>query len=272
MPQSVHRSVQGAWVVAALLTVACSPARAFASGAESMTPGAGTSFTLGGSSQSDDDVEKTSSRVVMADFNRDGILDRAEATSSPADHSVAGFLTIWLGQSGGTFREISSKSVLGHTPQSIVSGDFNRDGIPDLIVGDASGALTLFVGDGSGNVTAAGEIGHLDSVVSIAVADFNHDGISDIAVSDSRGSSVVVLLDDGSGSFRSSSSIPLRMMGTKPHVAVADFDGDGNPDLAVVYDDEDGDTFDVLLGNGKGAFIHAPELSRVRDPNSHCVT
>ena len=46
----------------------------------------------------------------------------------------------------------------------------------------------------------------------------------------------------------------------------------GIPDLAVVYDDDDGDTYDVMLGNGSGAFTFAPSLSLARDPNSHCVT
>jgi hypothetical protein len=62
------------------------------------------------------------------------------------------------------------------------------------------------------------------------------------------------------------------MPGTSPHLAAADFNGDGIPDLAVVYDDDEGATFDVLLGSGKGAFTLSPRLSLVRDPNSHCVT
>jgi hypothetical protein len=103
------------------------------------------------------------------------------------------------------------------------------------------------------------------------VADFNHDGILDMAVSDWHAGTVVVLLGAGNGSFRSEWSFPLRMPGTTPHIAAADFNGDGIPDLAVVYDDEDEDTFDVMLGNGNGSFSYAPNRSLVRDPNSHCV-
>lgn len=46
----------------------------------------------------------------------------------------------------------------------------------------------LFLGDGTGNLVAVGNIAHLGSVVSIAVGDFNHDGIPDMAVSDWRSS------------------------------------------------------------------------------------
>ena len=48
----------------------------------------------------------------------------------------------------------------------------------------------------------------------------------DIAVSDWRASSVTILLGDGKGSFGHTWSFPLRMRGTKPHIAAADFNGD----------------------------------------------
>ncbi len=228
--------------------------------------------TSGAAAESDSAPDKAARLIVMADFNRDGIADMAEATLPAGDHSGAGFLTISLGQADGTFKQIASKPVLGHAPHDIVAGDFNQDGIPDVIVGDDDGALMLFLGDGTGNLVPAGNIAHLDSVVSIAVADFNHDGILDLAVSDWRASSVTIFLGAGKGSFRSGSSFPLRMGGTTPHLAAADFNGDGIPDLAVVYDNEDGDTFDVMLGNGNGTFTLAPHLGLIRDPNSHCAT
>jgi hypothetical protein len=221
---------------------------------------------------SGDSPDEDSRLMVMGDFNRDGITDIAEATSATGDDSGPAFLTVSLGNADGTFKQTASKTLLGHAPRSIVSGDFNGDGIPDVIVGDEDGSLRLFLGDGTGNMASAGDIAHLDSVVSITVADFNHDGIPDIAVSDWRASSVTVFLGIGNGSFRQAWSAPLRMRGTVPHVSAADFNGDGILDLAVVYDDDEGGTFEVMLGNGKGTFTDAPELSTVRDPNSHCAT
>ena len=152
------------------------------------------------------------------------------------------------------------------------AADFNRDGIQDVVVGDDDGSLRLFLGDGTGNLTPAGDVGHLDSVVSIAVADFNRDGIPDMAVSDWRGSMVTVLLGAGNGSFQRGWSFPLRMPGTVPRITAADFNGDGIPDLAVVYGDDGGYTFDVMLNNGKAAFTKAPDLSFAKDPNAHCPT
>ncbi len=221
--------------------------------------------------ESEDGPDKPSRLGVMADFNRDGTSDMAQVVP-PADGSGLSFLEVSLGQADGVYKPVASRSTLGRSPKDIVVGDFNNDGIPDLIVGDDNGELMLLIGDGTGNMVAVGDIAHLESVVSIAVADFNHDGIPDLAVSDWRASTVTVLLGSGKGVFRSGGSFPLRMPGTTPHISVADFNGDGIPDLAVVYDDDQGDTFDVMLGTGKGSFTFAPQLSLTRDPNSHCVT
>jgi hypothetical protein len=217
-----------------------------------------------------DDPDEASYLTVVADFNQDGITDTAEVTLPDGDHPCPAVLTVSLGQPGGTFKLMASYPVLGHAPRSLVVADFNKDGIPDLIVGDDDGSLKLFLGDGRGNMVPAGDVAHLDSVVSIAVADFNHDGIPDMAVSDWRGGSVTIFLGVGDGSFRRGWSFPLRMPGTVAQIATADFNGDGNPDLAVIYGDDGEYSFDVMLGNGKGTFAPAPELSFTRDPNAHC--
>lgn len=222
------------------------------------------------SAASGDDPDEGSNLTVMADFNGDGIADLAEAIAP--DGSGTGVLKVSLGQADGTFQQMESDAVLGHAPRAMVTADFNQDGIPDVIVGDDDGSLRLFLGDGKGNLVPAGTVAHLDSVVSIAVADFNHDGIPDIAVSDWRRSAVAVFLGTGKGSFEGGWPLPLRMPGTVPHISAADFNGDGNPDLVVVYGDNGDYTFDVFVGNGKGAFTKAPNLSFVKDPNAHCPT
>jgi hypothetical protein len=224
------------------------------------------------SASSGDTSREVSRLIVVADFNRDGIADIAKATSAAGDLCGPGVLTVSLGKPDGSFQQAFSKPVLGHDQRSIVAIDSNRDGIPDLIVGDDDGSVMLFLGDGTGNLFAAGDIAHLDSVVSIAVEDFNHDGIPDLAVSDWRSSSVVLLLGASDGSFARGRSFPLRMAGTAPNLVAADFDRNGIPDLAVVYGDDGAYTYDVMLGDGKGNFSRSPELSFVKDPNSHCNT
>jgi hypothetical protein len=229
------------------------------------------SSAAGASGQpSQDDRDEASPLIVTGDFNRDGIADIARITPHAEDSSEADHLTVLLGQANGTFKTVASQSVPGRTSRAMVGGDFNNDGNPDLIVGDEDGTLTLFLGDGAGRFSSAHEITHFESVVSIAVADFNNDGVLDIAISDWRASSVTVLLGDGKGSFGPMWSFPLRMRGTKPHIAAADFNGDNVPDLAVIYELDEGNTFDVMLSNGNGTFTLAPERGFARNPNSHC--
>lgn len=252
LPTSLPTTLLAA--IFALASFSALTAHAWAAGADDDAPGAASPL------------------IAVGDFNRDGIVDIAEAASPEGNPSGPGILTVSLGQTDGSFKPMVSQRALGHAPRSIAAGDFNGDGIPDLIVGDDDGALMLFLGDGTGNLVPVGDIARLDSAASIVVADFNHDGVPDIAVSDWRSSTVTVFLGEGKGSFRRTWSFPLRMRGAVAHLSTADFNKDGIPDLVVVYDDDAGDTFEVMLGNGNGTFTDAPDLSFARNPNAHCAT
>jgi FG-GAP-like repeat len=219
---------------------------------------------------SEDTPEEASPLVVMADFNRDGITDMAQAILPTGDPSGPSTLKVMLGQKDGAFLPTGSNPVIGHDPKSIAVGDFNRDGNPDLIVGDADGSLIILLGDGKGNLAPTPNGIHLASVASIAVGDFNHDGILDMVVSDPHSNTATILLGTGDGSFRPSWSFKLPMQGAVYHLAVADFNGDGIPDLVVTNENQD--SFEVLLGNGNGTFTSAPALSHLIDPNAHCAT
>jgi hypothetical protein len=213
--------------------------------------------------------EEAAHLVVTADFNRDGIADLAEVSAPGGDNGAPRVLTVLLGRPGGGFLPNGLELALTSEPKSLVTGDFNGDGIPDLLVGDGDGGVTEFLGDGTGKLVSAGEIAHLGSVSAIAVADFNHDGTLDLAVSDSQDSVVTVLLGGANGSFHTVWSFPLPTRGKVFRVFTADFNGDGLPDLAVTNDDG---SFQVMLNNGNGTFTYAPQLSKLVDPNAHCAT
>lgn len=212
-----------------------------------------------------DEKQEEAPLVVTADFNRDGIADIASIAAN-------GRLTVRLGRSDGTFLETAFMPVSGRKPRALIADDFNGDNIPDLLIGNEDGSVMLFLIDGTGHSAAGREIAHLESVTSIAVADFNKDGTADIAVSDWRASTVTVYFGSGNGSFDHTWSFPLRMRGTAPQIATADFNADGIPDLVVVYGGDDDPTFDVMLGNGNGTLTIAPERGFSRNPNSHCNT
>ncbi len=91
---------------------------------------------------------------------------------------------------------------------------------------------------------------------SVAVGDFNGDGIPDLAVPAGdplTANSVVILLGHGDGTFTPAATFSV---GTGPsHIIVADFNSDGNLDIA--FSDFSDNMAEVWLGNGAGAFTRA---------------
>src|SRR5437868_14389513 len=64
-----------------------------------------------------------------------------------------------------------------------------------------------------------------------AAADFNHDGVADVVVIDPLANTLSVLLGKGDGTYRPGS---VFMLGTcQCGLQVADFNNDGNMDIAV---------------------------------------
>jgi hypothetical protein len=85
-------------------------------------------------------------------------------------------------------------------------------------------------------------------------ADFNHDGKLDLAVANQDGlspSMVSILLGKPDGSFATAVDYSVGSL-APTGIAVGDFNGDGNPDLAVAA--QSPETIEIFLGNGNGTF------------------
>jgi hypothetical protein len=139
-------------------------------------------------------------------------------------------------------------SFSANNPENEVVADFNGDGKPDLTVSEAGSFL--FGGAHVAvllNTTTAGmsvpSLGPEQTVLSanagsIAAADFNGDGRPDLAIV--SGSSVTILLNTtptGSAtvSFTAPQTFAVGQVGhSSGQLVVADVNGDGKPDLAVV--------------------------------------
>jgi hypothetical protein len=146
--------------------------------------------------------------------------------------------------------------------ETIVIGDFNNDGFPDIAVGGFLSGVGVYINNGDGTFTGPTTYATGETTFGLATADVDNDGNLDLI---GQG---FVLLGLGNGTFETSAPLvrpsqrpagKLRA-GTVPTatsviggpVAVADLNGDGNIDV-VDAPDQGGPAF-VYLGNGNGTF------------------
>jgi len=137
----------------------------------------------------------------------------------------------------------------------VVAGDFNGDGNQDVAFGGQdlnanSLAISVMLGDGTGNFALA-KGSPIDTVgYPQAVEDFNGDGYPDILMGGYATTVVSVLLGNGDGTFRTAPGSPFSTTYGNSSEVAADFNGDGIPDFAA----GNGSELVVYLGKGDGSF------------------
>jgi hypothetical protein len=144
------------------------------------------------------------------------------------------------------------------THPAIVSiADVDKDGNLDILVANGGSAnCSVYLGDGKGGFSqptgsplAAGQ-----NPTDITTGDFNGDGNLDLAIANHGVKLVTVLLGNGKGQFSFAPGSPFNVE-SNPHphgIAVADFNGDKKPDLAI--DSWAENKVLLLFGKGDGTF------------------
>lgn len=143
----------------------------------------------------------------------------------------------------------ATTSPTGSCPGDATGADFDRDGVPDVVVTQTCGAgLGFLRGSGDGTFRPVVELPLDDNASGVAVGDFDRDGKPDVAASIHFGGRVAILRGNGDGTFDAAVEHDAGPAATD--VAVGDLDGDGRDDLIV-----SSGTFVVSLrGNGDGTF------------------
>jgi hypothetical protein len=212
-------------------------------------------------------VGQEPSSIVLGDFNADGIQDFVVTNFKDNTFSL------FLGNGDGTFKQATlSPFALPTTatgPIAMSSADFNSDGNLDLaIVNQTTNNVAILLGNGSASFSQAfsSPFAVGQSPVAIASADLNGDSHPDLTVVNQTDNTVSVLLGNGDGTFTSALNSPLGTGQAPTSVAIADFNGDGVPDIAVT--DPQTDSVSVFLGLGQGLFAPAFELPVGTDPTA----
>jgi uncharacterized protein (TIGR03437 family) len=216
--------------------------------------------------------QEVAGTILLADFDGDGKPDILMGTGS-ATALTGPALAVLFARGNGLFAGPPISPDIGVPPpygfvEIQSAGDFNGDGFPDLVVRENSSIDVLTgVGDGTFRPGFHYAPGNGASTAPFAIADINHDGKLDLVVTVSyfgfgigaggaTSASTQVFLGNGDGTFRAQPAMTSACCVTA--IAVADFNGDGNPDVALLLHNlavgPAADQMLVYLGTGAGTF------------------
>ncbi|MBI3817411.1 MAG: VCBS repeat-containing protein [Planctomycetes bacterium] len=184
--------------------------------------------------------------IAAADLNRDGNLDIVTI------NSAASMAVVLLGTAAGGFLAPVGYSTGAFTnPLAVAIDDFNMDGSPDVVTAN-SFSITYFPGN-VGVLGAPQFPAGATSLTGVATGDINHDGYPDAVFSANTGGITYVFGGGPSGlAYLSFANVGVNGSG----VMLADFNQDGNADVAVTSADTIVLAWVPGSGNGTfGAFI-----------------
>jgi hypothetical protein len=201
-------------------------------------------FTLKGTTP----TSNSGGNVVLADFNHDGKLDFATSGNLLA-----------LGNGDGTFQ--TPAPIVSSPPSSgfsyIAVGDINNDGWPDLVLTNNAvpyNDVFVLLNDQQGGFNQLSTNFGATTYQAILV-DLNGDGNLDLVLAPGA----EVYLGDGAGRFTPGPGL-IAPAGAPGWDMVADLNGDGIPDIAILGSD----TLEIFLGLGGAKYASPFEIGTGR--------
>lgn len=202
---------------------------------------------------------------AWADYNKDGFIDFYSSISNSAASTDA----LYRNNGDGTFTNVADSAGVNHQvsgvlEQAIHWGDFNKDGYPDLFIGNlqTTGVSYLHRNNGDGTFTeVAATLGFQQAGRGAQWVDYNNDGLWDFSYAAYAGGTAPIPIklfrNNGDGSFTDVASISgMTDAVISWGVVWADYDNDGYEDVFVAVS---GASTACLLyrNNGNGTFTNA---------------
>lgn len=197
------------------------------------------------------------SQTRFADFDNDGLLDIVVSDVVNGEFAVQFNLGLdasdeWLGYNDGTTYSVSNKDLF--------AADFDGDGSPDVMTQEffdilSVDSLTLLRNIGGG-LLGFPELLDTDNYrepVRFVPLDYDGDGALDIVTANVTGD-ISLLLNDGTGHFERvvacDTTAHIGNITWHKDILTDDFNGDGKPDVALLWSNSGSDTVSVYLNAG----------------------
>ncbi|NIR29050.1 MAG: hypothetical protein GWN84_06985, partial [Gammaproteobacteria bacterium] len=159
-------------------------------------------------------------------------------------------------------RNLNDLTLVANERESPIGAGWTLDGLQRLQPTRANGMLVIEGGGAVQRFTDVVRVGETTTLPQtqvgddLVVADFNGDGFADIAThrqSLTFFPGVLLLLSDGAGGFSQAGINVVGFANQRDSIEAADFDNDGNPDLALSRNGTtNGNAIFVILGDGQG--------------------
>jgi hypothetical protein len=196
-------------------------------GLGSGTFGSTTTYALNGSGYN-------ARAIALTDMDGDGFLDIVVASTMISGGSGSNDrVSVEINQgTGAHFSHVAY--AVAYDPRGLAIGDVNGDGMPDVVTANMSGAVTVLLGIGAGNLGLPTYHPASLGAYGVAIGDLNGDGLLDIVATTSsygatKYNSIEYLLNTGGGTFALSNPITV---GSEPvGIALADIDRSGRLDI-----------------------------------------
>ncbi len=168
------------------------------------------------------------------------------------------------------FSQVTFTSNTLPTSGPTVTGDFNRDGYPDLAVLNTSGDGYLYVyfGVGGGNFNLAFVDKQVPaSMLEMHTADLNNDGRLDLILSSSQSNIAHILYGTSNGDFTTGPNVTFAKVIRQ--ISLGDVNGDGKVDLVAnecTSSYQPPCQIETKLNKGSGVFATSQTLSLTQTP------
>ena len=246
--------------------------------------------------------------LSVADVDGDGVADLLSSAYTFGAPAPPGDVLIHHGVGGGTF-EAPVKVRTPPVPQVIAAGDVNGDGLVDLVVSSQNNHQYTLLADGTGRYELHDDT--VNALLFLLLEHLNADEHLDVVTyAPNGGGQLLVRRGVGDGTWQTAATLPMfpwradagdldgdgdvdivsnrevrlneghldfspaMLLDTGDHPiqpAIADFDEDGVPDLALGRADDDGRVAArILLGHGDGTFTPHLDLEAPDDPHGLC--